>query len=141
MKHFSGHARLRLALLISILAGGALAQPALAGVSTPPSRAALAQLGDPYVPPHVRSAARAMLATPAARPSSGAQLQAQALAKLLREFKQADLEQRGRVSKAQARQSGFGFMVQHFEQIDTQRHGSVSFGELKTFMRANGASF
>jgi len=124
-----------LPLLITLLASLALAPSANA---TEPSRAGLAQLGDPYVPPRVKNAARATLIAP---PATGAGLQTLALDKLHQQFSRADLNHTGRVTKTQAQQSGFGFVVNHFEQIDAHQRGSVSFGELKTYMRANGANF
>ncbi|TDR76488.1 EF-hand domain-containing protein [Paludibacterium purpuratum] len=137
MKHIAPFSTLIVSLLIALLAGTAQAQTANA-TSAPHSRAGLAQLGDPYVPPRVKAAARAMAVAPT---TSGASLQAQALGKLQQKFNQADLDHTGRITKTQAKQTGFGFVANHFEQIDAQHRGSVSFDELKTFMRANGANF
>lgn len=126
-------------LLLSLLIGMALTPHAGATPSAAPhSRTHLAQLGDPYVPPRVRAAARTLVAAPA---TAGASLQTQALGLLRQQFDQADLNHTGRVTKVQAGQTGFGFVVHHFEQIDARHRGSVTFGDLKAFMRANGAKF
>jgi hypothetical protein len=110
--------------------------------ATPGSRAGMAELGDPYVPPRVKAAARmhALAAGPVLA-TSGAHLQAQALGKLEKKFNQADVDHSGLVTKAQARQAGFGYVVNHFEQIDARHRGSITFDDLKQFMRANGANF
>jgi len=133
MQRLTPLSSLLITLLMALPASSAWAQT---NSAPPHSRAGLAQLGDPYVPPHVRAAARAKLL---ASPVAHASLQAQAMDKLRRQFDAADPDRVGRVSKAQAQQAGFGFIVNHFEQIDTRRQGRVSFNELKAFMRANGA--
>ncbi|MBV8049167.1 MAG: EF-hand domain-containing protein [Paludibacterium sp.] len=128
---------LLIALLIATLVGMAWMQSAHAA-PMPASRAGLAELGDPYVPPRVKARARAKGVAPM---TTGATLQAQALGKLQKKFNEADSDHSGRVSKAQAQRAGFGYMVNHFDAIDTHHRGSVSFDELKTYLRASGAKF
>lgn len=136
MKHF---------LLISALAISSLATlpisaaaQAVAKQSAAPSRSGMAQLGDPYVPEHVKAAARAAVAAPAVARGS---LQTQALKKLETQFNAADSDSVGSVTKAQAQKSGFGFVANNFEQIDVNHTGRVTFENVKNFMRANGATF
>jgi hypothetical protein len=139
MKPYLHLASLLVSLLITLMIGMLLAQRAEAAPASPQrSRANLAELGDPYIPPRVRAIARKRAILPETR---GPGLQAQALGKLQSQFDKADLDRTGRITQRQARQSGFGFVANHFDQIDTRRRGRISFGELKTFMRANGAHF
>jgi len=122
--------------LAVILPAAALAQSTVNAAVTP-ARQGMAQLGDPYVPAHVKAAARlaAKLAT------GGATLQEQALQKLQAKFSEADSNNSGAVTKAQAQQAGFGFVANNFEQIDVNHAGRVTFDNVKSFMRSNGASF
>lgn len=129
MKPTTIHAMLPMALLAL-----AIATPAGAHAS----RAGLAQLGDPYLPPQARAAARAHAL--AARPAtSGAGLRAQALDLLRQAFDQADTAHTGQVSKAQAQRAGFGYLVNHFEQIDSRRRGHIRFDQVEAYLRARGA--
>lgn len=119
-----------------ILPAAALAQSTV-NATTTPARQGMAQLGDPYVPAHVKAAAR-IAAKPAA---AGASLQERALQKLQAKFSEADSSNSGSVTKAQAQQAGFGFVANNFEQIDVNHAGRVTFDNVKTYMRANGANF
>jgi hypothetical protein len=119
-----------------ILPAAALAQSTV-NATTTPARQGMAQLGDPYVPAHVKAAAR-IAAKPAA---AGASLQERALQKLQAKFNEADSSNSGSVTKAQAQQAGFGFVANNFEQIDVSHAGRVTFDNVKTYMRANGANF
>lgn len=104
----------------------------------PASRGGMAELGDPYVAPHVKARARAMGLLPM---TTGSKLQTQALGKLRNKFNAADSEHSGWISRSQAQGAGFGYVVNHFDEIDRQRRGRISFEELKGFLRANGAVF
>lgn len=66
---------------------------------------------------------------------SGAALQTQAMQKLKIRFEQADANASGGLTKDEASKAGFGFVVTHFDEIDTQKRGSVTFEELAQFMR------
>ncbi|WP_211440795.1 EF-hand domain-containing protein [Collimonas humicola] len=122
--------------LAIILPAAALAQSTV-NATTTPARQGMAQLGDPYVPAHVKAAARI-----AARPAAaGASLQERALQKLQAKFSEADSSNSGSVTKAQAQQAGFGFVANNFEQIDVNHAGRVTFDNVKAYMRANGANF
>ncbi|PFH04538.1 hypothetical protein BCF11_5322 [Collimonas sp. PA-H2] len=122
--------------LAIILPAAALAQSTV-NATTTPARQGMAQLGDPYVPAHVKAAAR-VAAKPAA---AGASLQERALQKLQAKFSEADSSNSGSVTKTQAQQAGFGFVANNFEQIDVNHAGRVTFDNVKTYMRANGANF
>ncbi|MBI5255709.1 MAG: EF-hand domain-containing protein [Burkholderiales bacterium] len=87
---------------------------------------------DPWVPP----AARRPSLLP---PTEGAALQAQVNAKLLQRFAAADTAGYGSITAAQAQRAGLGFVSQHFERIDTQRTGSVTFQELRRFLENSAA--
>ncbi|WP_211472843.1 EF-hand domain-containing protein [Collimonas humicola] len=122
--------------LAIILPAAALAQSTV-NATTTPARQGMAQLGDPYVPAHVKAAVRI-----AARPAAaGASLQERALQKLQAKFSEADSSNSGSVTKAQAQQAGFGFVANNFEQIDVNHAGRVTFDNIKAYMRANGANF
>ena len=125
-----------LAIAAAILPPAVQAQ-SVVNAATIPTRQGMAQLGDPYVPAHVKAAAR-VAATPAA---AGASLQERALQKLQAKFSEADSNHTGSVTKAQAQQAGFGFVANNFEQIDVSRAGRVTFDNVKSYMRANGANF
>ncbi|MFC5473921.1 EF-hand domain-containing protein [Paraherbaspirillum soli] len=137
MKNFLILSALAISSLAVVQANPAAAQTA-ANLSAVPSRAGMAQLGDPYVPPHVKAAARTAVAAPAVARGS---LQTQALQKLQAKFNEADTDSVGSVTKAQAQKAGFGFVANNFEQIDAGHTGRVTFENVKSFMRSNGASF
>ena len=121
----------------------ALAAVALAVIAGPVSavRAAPAQsppatiettIRDPWVPPELR--------TPAPTPApQGAALRAQVERKLKAGFDAADVNRSGTVTRDQARAAGLGYVVRHFDDIDRQRAGAVSFDDVKRFLRARGA--
>ena len=121
------------------LAGAALAVVVVG--AAPPARAAPAQsppatiettIRDPWVPPELR--------TPAPTPApQGAALRAQVERKLKAGFDRADVDRSGRMTRDQARAAGLGYIVKHFDDIDRQRTGAVSFADVKRFLRARGA--
>jgi len=81
----------------------------------------------PYLPPDKRM--------PSSEPAaSGPALRMQAIQKLKQRFEQADLDGNGRLTKEEANKGGLGFVVQHFDEIDSAHHGSVSFDELKAYL-------
>jgi hypothetical protein len=87
---------------------------------------------DPWVPPELR--------TPAPAPApQGAALRAQVERKLKAGFDAADVNRSGAVTRDQARAAGLGYIVKHFDDIDRQRAGAVSFDDVKRFLRARGA--
>ncbi|MEP7062042.1 MAG: EF-hand domain-containing protein [Betaproteobacteria bacterium] len=98
------------------------ADPAPAVIETP--------LRDPWVPPQSRSA-------PAASQTRGAELRAQVDRKLAAAFDAADVAHAGTLTREQARAAGLGFVVRHFDDIDTQRTGIVRFDDLRRFLDAN----
>ena len=97
------------------------------------TRARLAQLGDPYLPP----AARQRNTLP---PAEGSVLRTLAVEKLRRRFDAADVGHTGTLTQAQARQAGLGFVADHFEQIDQRRQGRINFDDLRLYMRERGAN-
>ena len=87
---------------------------------------------DPWVPPELRK--------PAAAPApQGAALRAQVERKLKAGFDKADVNHSGTVTREQARAAGLGYVVKHFDGIDRQRAGAVSFDDVKHFLRSRGA--
>ncbi|MGX4641491.1 EF-hand domain-containing protein [Massilia sp. SYSU DXS3249] len=88
--------------------------------------AAQAPIGvDAQVPPALRI-------RPAEAPATGAALRAKALAKLETQFRAADVDGNGILSREEAK--GFGFVATHFDAIDTKRRGAVSFDDLRAFL-------
>lgn len=69
---------------------------------------------------------------PAATPTSGAALRAQALAKLEAQFRAADTDGNGSLSPEEAK--GFGFVARHFKDIDTAGRGAVTFADLRAYL-------
>lgn len=121
------------------LAGAALA--VIVAGTAPPLRAATAQsppatiettIRDPWVPPELRTPA------PIVAPQ-GAALRAQVERKLKAGFDRADVDRSGTVTRDQARAAGLGYIVKHFDDIDRQHAGAVSFDDVKRFLRARGA--
>lgn len=90
---------------------------------------------DPWVPPEVQRAAAA-----SAAPTRGAALKAQVDAKLKADFDAADVEQRGSLTREQARAAGLGLVAEHFDRIDVRRSGRVSYEDLKRYLRGRGAA-
>jgi hypothetical protein len=121
------------------LAGAAALAVVMGAVS--PVRGATAQsppatietaIRDPWVPPALR--------TPAATPApQGAALRAKVERKLKAGFDAADVSRAGTVTRGQARAAGLGYIVRHFDEIDRQRAGAISFDDLKHFLRGRGA--
>jgi hypothetical protein len=134
MKYFLVFSALAISSLAVALPDSAMAQ-STGNLSAAPSRAGMAQLGDPYVPDRVKATARAAPAL------SRASLQTLALKKLQMKFNEADTDSVGSVTKSQAQQAGFGFVANNFEQIDARHTGRVTFENVKNFMRSNGATF
>lgn len=112
--------------LLAILACLALPAPAHAQLGDPAAVPPPATHADPYVPPAKRLPSQDT-------PASGAALRGQALQKLQQRFAQADLDGDGRLTLAEAQKAGLGFVVQHFDQIDSAHRGAVSFDDLKAF--------
>lgn len=120
------------------LAGAALA---LAVGGVPLVYAATAQsppatiettIRDPWVPPALRTP------VPGAA-TQGAALRAQVERKLKAGFDKADVDRSGTVTRVQARAAGLGYIVRHYDDIDRQRAGAVSFDDVKRFLRSRGA--
>jgi hypothetical protein len=103
--------------------------PVWADGAAEPDRAGIGEMGDPYVPAMKRHASTEA-------PTSGAALQGQVEEKLRRQFAAADVGGTGWVTKEQAQQAGWGYLVRHFEQVDTAGRGSVSFEQVREYQRA-----
>lgn len=86
---------------------------------------------DPWVPESVRRQA-AVAAAPA--PTRGAALQAQVERKLKANFEAADLSRSGKLTRQQAAGAGLGWVDIHFDEIDRDRKGAVSFDDVKRYM-------
>ena len=93
---------------------------------------------DPGKPPAAaQQAAQAEIRTRAA--SVGATLDADAERLLRASFDAADTAHRGTLTRAQAQAGGFGWIANHFDAIDTQRTGRVSFDDVKRYLAATRA--
>ena len=74
------------------------------------------------------------------RPASvGAALQSDTERHLRASFDAADTAHRGTLSRAQAQAGGFGWIANHFDEIDTARAGRVSFDDVKRYLQRRGA--
>jgi hypothetical protein len=82
---------------------------------------------DPWVPPHVKGSESYV-------ETRGAALREQVERKLRAQFEAADLAKSGRITRDQARAAGLGFVAEHFEAIDRQRRGAVSFEDLRRYL-------
>ena len=87
-------------------------------------------LCDPCVPPSVKASA-----VPQA-PMQGAALRAQVVAKLRAPFDAA--APGGRMTRAQARAAGLGFIERHFDAIDAGRRGTIAFDDYLRFLESRG---
>ncbi len=125
MKH--SH-RIFAALFAAAALGAALSAQAQAASAAPPDRQPGGE-GGPWLPPALRTPDP----TP---PSSGKALQEEVNRKLLRQFQSADVTARGAITADEAKNARFGFVAQHFDEIDTARQGRVTFDQIKTFLEA-----
>ena len=100
--------------------------------------AAVAQAGprlDPARPP--AAAQQAAQAETRMRPASvGAALDTDAERLLRASFDAADSAHRGTLSREEAQAGGFGWIANHFDAIDTQHAGRVSFDDVKRYLNA-----
>jgi hypothetical protein len=88
---------------------------------------------DPWVPPSLRKAAPRP-------PAEGVELKAQVERKLRASFDAADVGGAGSITREQAQAAGLGFVVQHFDRIDTAGSGRVTFDDLTRYLRSRGAA-
>jgi carboxypeptidase C (cathepsin A) len=95
----------------------------------PPQRVAMGHRRGPWVPARLRNQPR----TP---PFSGTALQRQVIEGLRARFDRADRVHAGFLTKAEAREDGFGFVALHFDQIDVRHVGRISFQDLEAFLHA-----
>jgi len=122
--------KLALAAALALVVGGV--PSAYAATAQSPPATIETTIRDPWVPPELR--------TPAPTPApQGAALRAQVERKLKAGFDAADVNRSGTVTRDQARAAGLGYIVKHFDDIDRQRAGAVSFDDVKRFLRARGA--
>lgn len=123
--------KLVLAVAALALAVGGVPSVYAATAQSPPATIETT-IRDPWVPPELR--------TPAPTPApQGAALRAQVERKLKAGFDAADVNRSGAVTRDQARAAGLGYIVRHFDDIDRQRAGAVSFEDVKRFLRGRGA--
>jgi hypothetical protein len=88
----------------------------------------VAPLADPWLPTQARAAA-------VAPETRGAALRAQVLAKLERQFQQADRSGRGALSLDEAQRAGWGFAVQNFDALDVQGRGEIRLQDVQRFIQ------
>ena len=94
---------------------------------------------DPGAPP--ASAQQAAQAENRVRAASvGAVLDSEAEQHLRDSFDAADTAHRGTLSRAEAQAGGFGWIANHFDAIDTQRAGRVSFDDVKRYLKSRSAT-
>lgn len=127
-----------LAALLALPLGIALISPAQAQTGAPPIATTSAGIPcDPCVPPAVREQA---ILEKARTAGIAAKAMPEAAADRLRaRFDAADQRKVGRLTRAEAIAGGFGFIEQHFAQIDRSGRGEVTFEDLKAFLQARGA--
>jgi len=117
--------------VLAVVVLGAAAPARDATVQSPPATIETT-IRDPWVPPELRTPPR----SPAPQ---GAALRAEVERKLKAGFDRADVDRSGTVTRDQARAAGLGYLVKHFDDIDRQRAGAVSFDDVKRFLRGRGA--
>ncbi len=72
--------------------------------------------------------------------SAPASVDTDAEAHLRASFVAADTAQRGTLSREEARAGGFGWITNHFDAIDTQHAGRVSFDDVRRYLKSNARS-
>ena len=116
---------MRTALLFTLLVGGAT----------------LAHAGpfrDPGAPsPSTQDAAQSENRVRAA--SVGTTLQSDAERHLRASFDAADTAHQGMLSRAEAQAGGFGWIANHFDEIDVAHAGRVSFEDVKRYLQVRDA--
>lgn len=122
--------RSRFLLALRLAAAGATALAAWLAFAAEP-----AMPRDPWVPP----AARSQAAAEHAKPTQGTALAAQVERKLHASFQAADSAGTGRITREQARAAGLGTVAEHFDRIDAQHTGTVSFDEVRRYLKSQGA--
>jgi hypothetical protein len=103
-----------------------------ARAATSPPATIETPLRDPWIPPELRKA-------PSAPAPQGAALRAQVERKLKAGFDAADVTGSGMLTRKQADAAGLAYIARHFDEIDRQRAGAVSFDDVKRFLRTRGA--
>jgi len=94
---------------------------------------------DPGTPPAATlRAAQAENRTRAA--SVGATLDSEAEQHLRDSFDAADIAHRGTLTRAEAQAGGFGWIANHFDAIDTQHTGRVSFDDVRSYLKLRSAN-
>lgn len=106
----------------------AWALAALAMTAQAAEDAPLLPRSEPYVPKAQRIPSKEA-------PTTGAELKAQALAKLRQRFDEADTDRSGSLTQQEAARAGLGYVEQNFDEIDRQHKGAVTFAEVKEFLR------
>jgi hypothetical protein len=90
---------------------------------------------DPGKPPLAQR--QAAQAENRVRPASvGAALDADSQRLLRASFDAADTARRGTLTRAEAQAGGFGWVTNHFDEIDTARAGRVTFDEVARYYRS-----
>jgi len=104
--------------------------PKTTGVS--PAATFETKLRDPVLPEALRS----VTPTP---PTTGDAFKAQVEQRLRAPFDAANAKRAGTLTLEEARAAGLGYVVNNFAAIDTRGTGTVTFEDVKAFMRAQGA--
>ncbi len=90
--------------------------------------------GGPWLPPALRQ-------PDTSPPSSGKALQEEVDHKLEKQFQRADVAKRGAITPDEAKTGRMGFVAAHFDEIDTAHRGSVTFEQVRSFLRERQAMF
>jgi hypothetical protein len=108
------------------------ALPAQAQTAQSPEATIETPMRGPWLPPELRR--------PAAAPApEGAALRARVERKLKAGFDAGDVTHSGTLTREQARAAGLGYIAKHFDEIDLQRAGAVSFEDVKRYLQSRGA--
>ena len=110
----------------------------IASISLAVAAAQAAPHLDPGRPPS--SVQQAAQAENRVRPASvGATLDSDAEVHLRASFDAADVAHTGTLTRAQAQAGGFGWIANHFEAIDVRHAGSVSFDDVRRYLKLRDA--
>jgi len=74
-------------------------------------------------------------------PSSGKALREEVERKFEKQFQRADVANRGAITRDEANTGRMGFVAAHFDEIDTARRGTVTFADVRLFLRARQGLF
>ncbi len=121
-----------MARLVTRIAAAAVLAMSATGASRPvfadpPPAVIETPMRDPWVPPEARHPSTSP-------PTRGAALHAQVERKLAASFEAADVNHTGALTRDEAKAAGLGFIVKHFDDIDTRRSGLIRFDDVTRYL-------